>query len=74
MGAKDNLSTVIEKVLDCGESADNSLIACDNAILKGNVKIASYKNFLACNANVFNGFLVVSHSLFLLFFIFSHII
>jgi len=74
VGAKDNLSAAVKKVLNGRKGADNSLIACDNAILERNVEIASYENSLACNLNIFNCFLVVSHNLYLLFFLFFHFI
>jgi hypothetical protein len=58
--AKNNLCTLAEKVLDSGESANDSLVRGDNAILHGNVKVATNEDGFAGYVDVFNVFLVIS--------------
>ena len=59
--AKNYLCALVEKILDCGKCANDSLIAGDNSVLERNVEVATYKNSLAGNVDVLNGFLVVGH-------------
>ena len=61
MRAKYNLCALGEKILNGRKSLHYSLVTRDNAVFERNVKVASYKYLLACNVNVFDCFLVVSH-------------
>ena len=52
----------IHQVLDGGECADDSLVGGDDAVLHGNVEVATDKYLLSCgDYNVFNRFLIVGH-------------
>ena len=54
VGAEDNCGFMVEQVFYSGKRADDSLIVRYNAVLHRYVEIASDKNLLACNINVFN--------------------
>ena len=60
MRAKNNLCTLLEKVLDSGERAYDSLIGGDNALLHRNVEIATNEDGFTGYVDVFNVFLVIS--------------
>jgi hypothetical protein len=61
VGAKDHHSALVAQVLDGRQSLNDTLIAGDHAVLQGHVEVATDKNLLTGNGNVFNGLLVVSH-------------
>ena len=70
MRAENDLSTLGEKVLDGGKSLYDSLVGGNNAVLERNVEVATYKNLLAADFDVFDSFLVV-HNFHLVIYNFS---
>jgi hypothetical protein len=61
MRTKNNLSSLVEKILNGGKCAYDSLVGGDNSILKRYVEVAANENSLAGNVNVFDRFFVVHH-------------
>ena len=59
VGAEDNLCAVVNEILDGLHRADDTLVVGDHAISNGNVEIAAAENSLACNRDIFYGFLVI---------------
>ena len=61
VGAEDDDSAFVEKVLYRGESPDDPLVRSDDAVLQGDVEVAADENFPAGNIDVFDCFFVVGH-------------
>jgi hypothetical protein len=64
VGAKDNLATVCNQLLDGGQGRIDAVFIGDHTVFKGNVKIATDQNVLTLNVNVVYGLFVVSHGFF----------
>ena len=54
MRTENDLSAVGDKLLDSGEGSLDTVVVSDNAVLEGNVEVASYENLFALNVNVVN--------------------
>jgi len=51
---------MVDKIFDCRERSNNTLVACNNAVLERNVEVAAYKNLLAVYVNILNSLFVKS--------------
>ena len=58
MRAENYLSTVCDQLLDGRECCYDTGLICDNAILKRNIKVASYKDMLALCIDVIHCFFI----------------
>ena len=58
MGAKDNLSTICNKLLDCRKSCYQTVLICNFTVLQRYIEVASYEDFLAFYVDVINRFLI----------------
>ena len=54
MRAKDNLGSVLYKILNCGKRSYYSLVACYNAVFHFNVKVATNENSLTFDIEIFD--------------------
>ena len=59
MGAENNGCTVINKILNGGECAYDTLSIGDDAVLHGNVEVTASKDLLTLYLDVFDGLFVV---------------
>ena len=58
MRAENYLSAVCDQLLDGRECCYDTGLICDNAILKRNIKVASYKDMLALCIDVIHCFFI----------------
>ena len=56
--AENDLSAVSNQFLDCRKSSNQTVLVCDFALFKRNVKVASYQNFLAFYIDIINRFFI----------------
>ena len=61
MGAQDDLSAVLDQVVDGGQSGDNPLVTGNFSIFGGDIEVAAAQNALAGYIDVHDGLLVVIH-------------
>ena len=56
--AENHARAVLDEIFNCRQGGNNTLVACDLAVLGGDIEVAAAKNALAGNVDVFYGFLL----------------